>query len=229
MAKKKKNSNYVTDKTIAAKEQKELEKRKKKIRKTVKTVAITILVIILIAGAVIGIGAALGMFDYTPEATAHVNITIEGYDEALHVELYGEDAPETVKNFTDLVKSGKFTSTLMHTYKNGLLYGGGKNADGGDKGIKGEFEENGFENKISLTRGVIAMARGEDNNSAYDQFFIVTEDDLDDLDGKYAAFAYISGGMDVIEDIIKNAEVDDNGVIKNPPKILSISAPHAAH
>ncbi len=228
MAKKKKNSNYVTDKTLNTKHEKEAAERKKQLKKTLKPIIIAVATVLAIVAVILAVGIPLGMFDYNPEPTEHLSITLENYG-TLHVELYGEDAPKTVENFKKLVDDKKLVGKMLHTYKDGLLYGGSKDADGGKNGIVGEFEDNGKENKISHKRGVISMARGEGKDSAYAQFFIVTED-AKELDGKYAAFAYITEGMDIIDKILSEVEIDGNGNIKfeSCPKITSISA-HDAH
>ncbi len=225
MANKKKNSNYVTDKTIAAKEAVAVAERKKKIKKTIVPIVTAFLVISLIVGAVFAIGVPLGMLDYNPEATDHVAITIEGYDESIHVELYGNDAPVTVKHFLDSLED--FKGRPLRSLKDGLLYFGSVSADNGTGGIKGEFSDNGYDNDISIRRGVIAAARGEDYNSGGSQYFIATRKSTD-LNGKYAAFAKITSGMNVIESILENIEVDESGNITNPPKIESITT-HSAH
>ena len=228
MAQKKKNSNYVTDKTTKNKNEKAVAERKKQLKKKLTPIIITAVAVLLIVGAVFAIGIPLGMFDYTPEATEHISITLGDYG-TLHVELYGDDAPETVKNFKKLADDKKLIGYMLHTYKDGLFYGGSKIADGGKNGIKGEFEENGVENKVSHKRGVISMARGESNDSAYAQFFIVTEDS-EELDGKYAAFACITDGMEIIDEILSKVKMDENGNIDfdSCPKITSISS-HDAH
>ena len=165
------------------------------------------------------------MLDYKPEATDHVTLTFDGYSESVHIELYGDDAPETVKHFLDSVKN--IEGRPVRSFVDGLLYFGGPVADkGAGKGIKGEFSDNGVDNKISIRRGVIAVARGEDYNSGGAQYFIATED-ATDLNGKYAAFAKITSGMSVIESIIENSEISD-GKIVNGVTVKSISS-HDAH
>ena len=72
----------------------------------------------------------------------------------------------------------------------------------------------------------VDMARGEEYDSAYGRFFVVTEDtDVSKLKGSYAAFGRITDGMDVIEEII--SKVDSNGNLPEV-KILSISS-HDSH
>ena len=60
------------------------------------------------------------------------------------------------------------------------------------------------------------MARSQDPDSASSQFFI-TVTDASFLDRQYAAFGHVTDGMNVAEQIAKDAEpVDGNGTI--PPE-----------
>ena len=225
MANKKKNSNYVTAKNTAKKEEKAAIERKKKLKKILIPIIAATLAVAVIVGLIFAIGVPLGMLDHNPEATDHVTLTFNGYSESLHIELYGNDAPETVKHFLDSVKS--LEGRPVRSFVDGLLYFGGPVADkGAGKGIKGEFSENGFDNEIAFRRGIIAVARGEDYNSGGAQYFILTEDSTD-LNGKYAAFAKITSGMSVIEKIIEDSTIVD-GKIENGVTIKSISS-HDAH
>ena len=84
-----------------------------------------------------------------------------------------------------------------------MIQGGdpkGVGSGGSENTIYGEFSKNGHTNKLSHTRGVISMARSEDNNSASSQFFICNADSTH-LDGSYAAFGYVVKGMDVVDAI----------------------------
>lgn len=109
-----------------------------------------------------------------------------------------------------------------------MAQGGSPTGDGYghlDETIKGEFSANGVNNPISHKRGVISMARGGNNyNSASCQFFIVHEDSTF-LDGQYAAFGYVTEGMEVIDKICNDARpIDNNGTIRkeDQPIIESI-------
>ena len=59
---------------------------------------------------------------------------------------------------------------------------------------------NGVQNDLKHTRGVISMARSQDMDSASSQFFIM-HDDAPHLDGQYAAFGKVVGGMEVVDEI----------------------------
>ena len=145
-----------------------------------------------------------------------VVITVKDYG-VIELELDADVAPITVTNFIDLVKDKFYDGLTFHRIMDGFMIQGGDpegNGTGGSKNtIKGEFSSNGVENNISHKRGVISMARSQDNNSASSQFFIVQEDSTF-LDGQYAAFGKVTSGMDVVDKISKDAKpIDDNGTI----------------
>ena len=145
-----------------------------------------------------------------------VVITVKDYG-VIELELDADVAPITVTNFIDLVKDKFYDGLTFHRIMDGFMIQGGDpegNGTGGSKNtIKGEFSSNGVENNISHKRGVISMARSQNNNSASSQFFIVQEDSTF-LDGQYAAFGKVTKGMDVVDKIAKDAEpTDTNGTI----------------
>ena len=126
------------------------------------------------------------------------------------IELDPTAAPETVKNFEKLVSEGFYDGLIFHRVISGFMIQGGC-PDGTGMGgpgyhIHGEFAQNGFQNPLKHTRGVISMARAMDPNSAGSQFFIMHKD-APHLDGAYAAFGKVVEGMDVVDEI---ASVDVN-------------------
>ncbi|MGM9679899.1 MAG: peptidylprolyl isomerase [Eubacteriales bacterium] len=132
------------------------------------------------------------------------------------VNLLPDEAPITVQNFVDLANSGFYDGLTIHRVVAGfVIQGGDPTGTGygleGQTKIKGEFSENGVQNRISHVRGVLSMARTGDNmNSATSQFFIMLEDREQEgyLNGNYAAFGYVSEGMDVV-DAIAAVEIAD--------------------
>lgn len=159
--------------------------------------------------------------------TVHVTIDVKDYG-TISVELDGANAPISVSNFISLVKDGFYDGLTFHRIMSGFMMQGGDpegtGTGGSDKTIKGEFSLNGVENPLSHTRGAISMARSNDYNSASSQFFIVHEDSTF-LDGQYAAFGYVTDGMDIVDRICADTPVvDNNGTVKkeDQPIITSI-------
>ena len=135
----------------------------------------------------------------------HPVVTIEMMNgDKILAELYPETAPNTVNNFISLVKSGFYDGLIFHRVINGFMIQGGC-PDGTGMGgpgysIKGEFSQNGFDNSLKHTEGVLSMARAMDPDSAGSQFFIMHKDAVH-LDGAYAAFGKVIEGMDVVNKI----------------------------
>ena len=147
----------------------------------------------------------------------------------IKAELYPEIAPNTVNNFISLVNDGFYDGLTFHRIIAGFMMQGGDpngNGTGGSEtNIVGEFTQNGHENPLSHTLGCISMARAKDPNSASSQFFIVHEDSTF-LDGQYAAFGYVTEGMDVVDAVCTEAQpTDNNGTIpaEAQPVIESIT------
>ena len=132
-----------------------------------------------------------------------VIIVVEGYGE-ISVRLTPENAPITVNNFKKLINEGAYDGTIFHRVINNFMIQGGDTtltAYGEADNIKGEFSNNGVKNNLAHTRGVISMARvGGMNNSANSQFFICQKD-CSWLDGDYAAFGYVTAGMEIVDAI----------------------------
>ena len=162
------------------------------------------------------------------KGTHHAEIDIKDYG-VIKVELNGDVAPITVANFINLANSHFYDGLTFHRIIDGFMMQGGDplgNGTGGSENtIKGEFSQNGVENNLSHTRGAISMARSTDTDSASSQFFIVQSDSTY-LDGQYACFGYVTDGMDIVDEICKNAvTTDSNGSVsaENQPVINSIT------
>ena len=140
-----------------------------------------------------------------------VTITMENGG-VIKAELYPEFAPNTVNNFLSLASKGFYDGLIFHRVIAGFMIQGGDPAGNGTGGpgygIKGEFSANGVENGLSHKRGVLSMARSADMDSAGSQFFIMHADG-DFLDGQYAAFGMVLGGLDEV-DVIASVPTDSN-------------------
>jgi len=151
-------------------------------------------------------------FAETNEVTNFVKISVKNHGDII-LELFPKTAPETVKNFKELVAKGFYDGLTFHrVMKNFMIQGGDPNGDGTggtDKNIKGEFTANGFTNNLKHLRGVISMARADDPNSASCQFFICDTSNSH-LDDYYATFGYVIAGMETV-DSIASVEVQSSG------------------
>ena len=190
-----------------------------------------IAILLVIAGIVY---TSYGIYKKVTTKIQNPIATIEVKDYGtIKVELYPNQAPNTVTNFIALANKGFYNELTFHRVIPGfMIQGGDKNGDGtgtptlddlkgnGDTAtyaIKGEMIANNYtKNKIKMEKGVIAMARSdyssispslteEGYNSAGSQFFIMHEDNTS-LSGLYTGFGKVIEGMDVV-DKIANVEV----------------------
>ncbi len=132
-----------------------------------------------------------------------VTITMQNGD-VIKAELYPEIAPVSVNNFISLAGKGFYDGLIFHRVIRGFMIQGGC-PDGTGMGgpgysIKGEFAQNGFQNDLKHTEGVLSMARAMHPDSAGSQFFIMHKTSPH-LDGSYAAFGKVIEGMDVVNKI----------------------------
>lgn len=146
----------------------------------------------------------------------HIEIEVENYG-TITVELDGNNAPISTENFIKLANEGFYDGLTFHRIISGFMIQGGDplgNGTGGsEETIQGEFPSNGVNNPLEHTRGAISMARSQDNDSASSQFFIVHQDSPH-LNGDYAAFGYVTEGMDIVDKICEDTTVQDqNGTV----------------
>lgn len=131
-------------------------------------------------------------------------ITLENGNE-MHGELYPEYAPESVGNFAALANAGFYDGLTFHRVIPSFMIQGGcpKGTGTGGPGycIRGEFAQNGYDNPLKHTYGVLSMARAFMPDSAGSQFFIMVSTSPH-LDGAYAAFGKVLDGMEYAEEIV---------------------------
>ena len=125
----------------------------------------------------------------------------------IKAELYPETAPNTVRNFLSLVNKGFYNGLTFHRIISGFMIQGGCPDGIGTGGpgysIKGEFAQNGFDNDLAHTPGVLSMARAMHPDSAGSQFFIMHKTSPH-LDGAYAAFGKVIEGLDIVDKIAQS-------------------------
>ena len=129
---------------------------------------------------------------------------------AIHVRFFDDKAPGHVANFKKLARSGYYEGTTFHRVIPAFMIQGGDHLSKDDDprndgtGMPGHFIDAEF-NDVAHKRGIVAMARRNDPNSAGAQFYIVVANNprwRQVLDGKYTVFGEVSRGMDVVDRIV---------------------------
>ncbi|HVG68846.1 MAG TPA: peptidylprolyl isomerase [Gaiellales bacterium] len=124
--------------------------------------------------------------------------TIETNHGTIQLELFDEEAPQTVANFRKLASEGFYDGLVFHrVIGNFMIQGGCPNGTG--TGGPGYTFDDEF-NEHPIVRGTLAMANAGPNTNG-SQFFIVTAEATPWLDGKHTAFGRVLDGMDVIDTI----------------------------
>ena len=205
-----------------------------------------VLVLTLIGGLIFG---------YVKKATYKVDhpivtMEVENYG-TVKMELYPENAPQTVANFVTLTNRGFYNGLTFHrVVKDFMIQGGDKEGTGSGSAnksdlqegleekpyaLKGEFKANGVKNDLRFEEGVLGMARNdyqqyspdlkaESYNSGNSQFFIMTKYNPA-LNGNYTSFGKVIEGMDIVHKI-ENVEVksaDDAEQTGNTEKSIPVT------
>ena len=136
----------------------------------------------------------------------------------VELELFPEDAPKTVDNFTKLASEGFYDGLIFHRVIPDFMIQGGCPLGTGTGGPGYTFEDEINEHKVE--RGALAMANaGPDTNGS--QFFIVTTESAPWLDGKHTVFGKVTAGQDVV-DRISLADRDARDRPREPITIDSV-------
>jgi len=155
-------------------------------------------------------------------------VTISTNKGDIVVELFAEEAPQSVRNFLHYVNSGYYTDTIFHrVIPDFMIQGGGFTESMQKKAGLADTIENEADNGLKNERGTLAMARTQDPHSATSQFFINAKDN-DFLDFKaksrsgwgYAVFGRVIQGMDIVEAIENSTTTTKSGYQNVPRQVV---------
>ena len=154
-------------------------------------------------------GAPCSSLGYGPGMTKATFHTSEG---SIELDLFPDDAPKTVENFTKLAGEGFYDGLIFHRVIPDFMIQGGCPEGTGTGGPGYQFEDEFNDHKIE--RGALAMANAGPNTNG-SQFFIVTTEAASWLDGKHTVFGKVTNGQD-IADKISMVERDGRDMPKTP-------------
>ncbi len=141
----------------------------------------------------------------------------------IEIELYRDKASATVANFLSYVDRKFYNGTIFHRVIGSFMIQGGGFTPGMDQKATSNPVKNEAANRLSNTRGTVAMARTPDPHSATSQFFINVVDNRF-LDYKsstpdgfgYCVFGRVVKGMDTV-DKIRLVQTGNRGMHQNVP------------
>lgn len=148
--------------------------------------------------------------DETDEETENPKVLFDTSQGTFMVELYPDKAPLTVQHFLKLIEDDYYDGLIFHrVVKNFVIQTGSFNQELEYQDVD-ETVKNEADNGLSNEKGTLAMARGEDPDSASSDFYINLTDNWElDREGRasnphgYAVFGKVIRGMEVIENIAK--------------------------
>ena len=128
------------------------------------------------------------------------------------IQLFPDDAPNTVNNFLKLVESGYYDGIVFHRIiPTFMIQAGDPNTIGpdSDRSLWGQggpgYQIHEEFNTIQHDRGIVSMARSNHPDTAGSQFFIVHKDN-NQLDAKYTVFGRLiqgTGSFAALDNIAK--------------------------
>ncbi|MFT4035840.1 MAG: peptidylprolyl isomerase [Patulibacter sp.] len=136
----------------------------------------------------------------------------------IEISFFDADAPKTVENFRKLAADGFYDGLGFHRVIADFMIQGGCPNGTGTGGPGYTFEDEFNDHKI--VRGALAMANAGPNTNG-SQFFIVTRESCDWLDGKHTVFGEVTKGYEVVE-AIESTPVDGRDRPQEPQVITSV-------
>lgn len=131
-------------------------------------------------------------------------VTLQTEAGVIEIEMIPEVAPESVRNFLNLVATGALDTTTFSRVVKGFVIQGGNLSTSEKWGhalakrmSRKLPDEPGL---VKHVRGIVSMARPEEANSATTNFFILVGEGQH-LDGKFSAFGRVTKGIEVADAI----------------------------
>jgi peptidylprolyl isomerase len=168
--------------------------------------------LVLIVAALVAGGRAMAA---DPQNTLYMDLAFG----RVVIELRPDLAPNTCAQIKKLTRAGFYDGIVFHRVIAGFMAQGG-DPTGTGAGGSGHPLHAEFSSSEKFERGVVAMARTSDPNSADSQFFIMF-DAAPALDGRYTIFGKVASGMEYV-DQLKKGDPAHNGIVANPDKIVKM-------
>lgn len=126
------------------------------------------------------------------------------------LQLYNQDAPNTVANFIQKAKTGFYNNLTFHRVEDWVIQGGDPKGNGTGGGVMVTELNN-----KPFVEGSLGVARGGDIRYSNDAQFFITKTKADWLDQRYTNFGIVTSGMDVVNkmevgDKILGITIQDN-------------------
>ena len=129
----------------------------------------------------------------------------------IHIELFEDEAPNTVANMIELSEQGFYDGLIFHRVINDFMIQGGCPHGEGTGGPGYRFRDECHPDRRHDGPGVLSMANAGPNTNG-SQFFI-THSAQPHLDGKHTVFGRVLEGLDVVNRISQGDEIQSVTVL----------------
>ena len=129
----------------------------------------------------------------------------------IHIELFEDEAPNTVANMIELSEQGFYDGLVFHRVINDFMIQGGCPHGKGTGGPGYRFRDEFHSDRRHDGPGVLSMANAGKNTNG-SQFFI-THSAQPHLDGKHTVFGRVLEGLDVVNRISQGDEIQSVTVL----------------
>ena len=129
----------------------------------------------------------------------------------IHIELFEDEAPNTVANMIELSEQGFYDGLVFHRVINDFMIQGGCPHGKGTGGPGYRFRDECHPDRRHDGSGVLSMANAGPNTNG-SQFFI-THSAQPHLDGKHTVFGRVLEGLDVVNRISQGDEIQSVTVL----------------
>jgi cyclophilin family peptidyl-prolyl cis-trans isomerase len=133
---------------------------------------------------------------------ASISATIKTSKGNINLTLFGDQAPNTVKNFILKSDTGYYNGLTFHRVEDWVIQGGDPKGDGTGGGqMAAEQTQQPF------IEGSLGVARGSNPQINNDSQFFITKTDASWLNGQYTNFGIVTSGMSVVDSIQKGDKI----------------------
>jgi peptidyl-prolyl cis-trans isomerase B (cyclophilin B) len=127
---------------------------------------------------------------------ASVSATIHTSKGDIDLTLFGDQAPNTVRNFILKADTNYYKGLIFHRVENWVIQGGDPNGNGTGGGQMAAEQTT-----APFVEGSLGVARGSNPQINNDSQFFITKTDASWLNGQYTNFGIVTSGMDVVDNI----------------------------
>ncbi len=129
----------------------------------------------------------------------------------IHIELFEDEAPNTVANLIELSEQGFYNGLIFHRVIGDFMIQGGCPEGTGTGGPGYRFADECHQDRRHDGPGMLSMANAGPNTNG-SQFFI-THSAQPHLDGKQTVFGRVMQGQDVVDSISQGDEIQSITVL----------------